>query len=96
MEITDIKSLAAFCENAMYFVVDEQVNAAEQEQYCFQTAGNADDRPLLWRIKLQGKDLQKTGVMNYLAGHGNEIFAFIQQKDFPYQPIARLVSVRGG
>lgn len=96
IEICDIKSFAVFCENAMFFIIDQTINAVEQEQYCFQNIKTEDARPEIWKTAFKQKDLQRTDVMKYLIEHRNELFAFIQQKEVSYQPIARIVSVRGG
>lgn len=93
-EDTDIRQWALFCQNAMYFLADETIEEEKKETYCFKTVEDPRGRPAVKEICLPQREAQKINIMEYLAGHGSGILAFIQQNERTYEPAARIVSIR--
>lgn len=75
-----------FCENVMHFYIDSSLTD-------FEIPFSKESLTCLVKrtIDFKGKD-----VMNYLCSNSSEIMAFIKQNEFTYQPIAKVVSERGG
>lgn len=86
IEITDDKTFIRFCENIMYFITD--VRAGEYKLPFCHVPGL---EPAIWNVDFQGKE-----VMEYLIDYRNEIMAFIKQHEYYYQPVNKIVSLRGG
>ena len=86
IEISDNKEFIAFCENIIYFFIDESVG-----DYALPFGDIPGMGPIKKDIHLAGDD-----AMTYLSNHSNEVMAFVNKEQYPYQPIAKVVSERGG
>ena len=86
IEISDNNEFIAFCENIIYFFIDESVG-----DYALPFGDIPCMGPLIRKIELAGDD-----VMTYLSNHSNEVMAFVNKEQYPYQPVAKVVSERGG
>ena len=82
--LKDRMEFIKFCQNAMHFLIEEGM----EYQLPFEGANGL--APAVRRVGFGGD------VIGYLVRHGNEVLAFINQNERPYQPIAKVVSRRGG
>lgn len=86
IEIKDNKEFIIFCENVMHFLVEDSIS-----DFTFPFKDCAESNPVI-RIVNYGDE----GIMQYLMEHSSELIAFANQKGFTYQPIAKIIQLRGG
>ena len=84
--IQDKMSFIRFCENVMHFYIDILLTD-------FELPFSKKSLESLARRKVNFEGLD---IMKYLCSNSSEIMAFISQNEFIYQPIAKVVSERGG
>lgn len=84
IKINDREVFIRFCENVMHFIIDSKLSSYVLP---FNQQSNKN-------LAMRVVDFQDENIMNYFTQHANEMIAFIQQKEFTYQPIAKVVAER--
>lgn len=83
MIVDDDSELIRFCENIMYFLVDDK------SDYLLPFKPDEDDNYVVRNV-----DIGENNIGAFLHEHCNEVMAFIQQNPKQYQPIAKILSHR--
>lgn len=81
--VCDDIELIRFCENIMYFLIDDKMN------YQLPFKPDENDNYVVRNIDIAEKNMDA-----FLQEHSNEVMAFIQQNPRQYQPITKIMSHR--